>query len=587
MRRLSDQEITDIRSKADIADVISQYLPLTRRGRNLWAVCPFHDDHDPSLSISKDKQIYKCFVCGAGGNVFTFVANIEKISFLQSVVKVAKNVGIDLEEALEPAVSVDPRKQTLIQVLKESINFFRYQLNASDGLMIKEYLLNRGISDSLIEKFEVGYNPGNDQCSRFLTAKGYLASDIVATNVARVNGSQLADVFANRIVFPIHDEQGSPLGFTARTVLADESAKYINTTETELYTKGLIIYNYHRALPEVKKAEFVIVTEGVTDVIAFYRANIRNVVATLGTAATPQQIRKLRQLHWHIVIGYDGDAAGQKAAFRLGDMLIKANCTVEVLNYRVPMDPDDIINTYGEQHLVQIVENRVAWMDFLLDYSQSLYQLDNYNQKKQYVLAMGAQIKNLRDDLDRKHFTERLAAISGYKFEDLWSLVAQSRKPEKTFEDATVTPPKSDCSKAECEICAQMMISKEAAIRFRDELGYLSSPMANRCAILIIDSYRNQDEIVLADLLTKATDPALHDFILWLADWPLFPKEANPASLGEAMTKVRIDVYEAKIKKYKMESAQLIDAAKKAEIANKIIEAQREITTLKRGKKED
>ena len=131
------------------------------------------------------------------------------------------------------------------------------------------------------------------------------------------------------------------------------------------------------------------------------------------------------------------------------------------------------------------------------------------------------------------------------------------------------------------------MISKEAAIRFRDELGYLSSPMANRCAILIIDSYRNQDEIVLADLLTKATDPALHDFILWLADWPLFPKEANPASLGEAMTKVRIDVYEAKIKKYKMESAQLIDAAKKAEIANKIIEAQREITTLKRGKKED
>jgi len=587
MRRLSDQEITDIRAKADIGEVISQYLPLTRRGRSLWAVCPFHDDHDPSLSISADKQIYKCFVCGAGGNVFTFVQNIEKISFIEAVVKIAKSVGINIEDALTPAVAVDPRRLALTQVLKESINYFKYQLNASDGLMIKDYLSKRGISDSLIDKFEVGYNPGDDQCSKFLIAKGYPHNDIVAANVSRVNGAHFSDVFANRIVFPIHDEQGSPIGFTARTVLADESAKYINTTETELYVKGQIVYNYHRALAEVKKSGFVIVAEGVTDVIAFYRAKIQNVVATLGTAATPEQVRKLRQMHWHIVIGYDGDNAGQKATFRLGDMLIKANCTVEVLNYKVAMDPDDIINTYGEEHLVNIVENRIPWMDFLLNYSQSLYQLDNYNQKKQYVLAMGAQIKNLRDDLDRKHFTERLAAISGYKFEDLWSIVSQNTKSDKRFESSSDEKPKAECSKAECEICAQMMISKDAAIRFRDELGYLSSPIANRCAILIIDMYRTNNEIVLADLLTKANDPVLHDFILWLSDWPLFPKEANPASLKDAMTKVRIDVYEAKIKKYKQESAQLIDANMKAEIANKIIDAQREITALKRGKKED
>ncbi|MCK7489928.1 MAG: hypothetical protein MZU79_06630 [Anaerotruncus sp.] len=158
---------------------------------------------------------------------------------------------------------------------------------------------------------------------------------------------------------------------------------------------------------------------------------------------------------------------------------------------------------------------------------------------------------------------------------------------EKRFESSTEERPKAECTKAECEICAQMMISKDAAIRFRDELGYLSSPIANRCAILIIDTYRTNNEIVLADLLTKANDPVLHDFILWLSDWPLFPKEASPASLKDAMTKVRIDVYEAKIKKYKLESAQLIDANKKAEIANKIIDAQREITAPKRGKKED
>ena len=188
MRRLSDQEITDIRSKADIGDVISQYLPLTRRGRNLWAVCPFHDDHDPSLSISKDKQIYKCFVCGAGGNVFTFVQNIEKISFLEAVVKIAKGVGVNIDDALAPSVAVDPRKVALTQILKESINYFKYQLNASDGLMIKNYLLKRGINESLIEKFEVGYNPGDDQCSKFLIAKGYPPADVVAANVSRVNG---------------------------------------------------------------------------------------------------------------------------------------------------------------------------------------------------------------------------------------------------------------------------------------------------------------------------------------------------------------------------------------------------------------
>ena len=233
--RLSDEEITAVRNSADIAEVIGHYVPLVKKGRSMACVCPFHDDHDPSLSISQDKQIYKCFVCGAGGNVFTFVQNYEKVSFPEAVAKVAEISGYKL--SFDPSAlkaPVDPRKDALYKVLAETIRYTHYQLGAQAGTPVREYLANRGIDEATIEKFEIGWNGPGDELLRFLQAKGYNEQDMVAANVVRLNESGLHDVFTSRITFPIHDSLGNPIGFTARSMDPEAQSKYINTTETDV-----------------------------------------------------------------------------------------------------------------------------------------------------------------------------------------------------------------------------------------------------------------------------------------------------------------------------------------------------------------
>jgi len=581
MAKISDQQINDIRNKADIAHVISQYLPLVRRGRSILAICPFHEDHNPSLSISSEKQIYKCFVCGAGGNVFTFVSNYEKISFIKAVSKVAESVGIILDTQ-EETIPIDPAKQALYTLLKETVNFAKYQLHSADGVLIKDYLIQRGLHEKLLEAFDVGYIPSGNSCSTFLLAKGYKASDAIGANIIRLGNQDYMDVFANRIVFPIADEIGRTIGFTARSVLQDETAKYINTSETDLFIKGDVLYNVHRASSEAKKSGFVVVVEGVTDVMAYYRCNILNVVATLGTATTVNQIKKIKKTHWNVVLAYDGDEAGRAATFKTGKMLIEANCSVEIVRYPNQLDPDDLLNTYGEDALHNALKQRIAWLEFVLEYGQSLYDLSNYNQKKQYVLNMSREIAKSNDVLDKRFFTERLAKVTDYHFEDIWALVDQSKPVRPTKIQTRIIKDKDDVSTSEKEILAQMMISKEAAIRFRDELGFLISPIAHRYANLILDQYRQTDHLLLADLLSKSQEETLQRFILSLADWPLFPKSASDDVLVDAFNNVRISVIENKVKKLRQMAQQIIDPIEKAEIADQMLRLKQDIRELKK-----
>ena len=258
MGRLSEQEINEIRAKANIVEVISHYIPLSRKGRNYTAVCPFHDDHDPSMSISEDKQIFKCFVCGTGGNVFTFVSRYEQISFIEAVYKVAEIVGIPMEKALElPQKQVDPQKSRLYRACADTIEYTHYQLHTPDAQSVKNYLAQRSIDDTLIDHFELGYNPNQDALYRFLNAKKHEDESLLGAGVVRMSSQGITDVFANRLMIPIHDESGNPVGFSARRLADSEEAKYINTQETLIYHKGELIYNYHRAKTEARKAKCV------------------------------------------------------------------------------------------------------------------------------------------------------------------------------------------------------------------------------------------------------------------------------------------------------------------------------------------
>ena len=387
MPRISEEEISELRSRADIVDVVGHYLQLHRKGKSYVALCPFHDDHSPSMSVSPERQIYKCFVCGAGGNVFSFVQNFEKVSYPEAVARVADLVGFELSEKPQAVQkTADPYRERLYGLMNETIRFTMYQINTAEASLEKKYLEDRGLDEEIRQKFEIGFNPGNDQLYKFLKAKGYEDSDMTACNVVRSSSSGVHDVFAQRITFPIHDPSGNPIGFSARTINPDNSSKYINTNDTVLFHKSDVVYNSHRARNEARRSGRIYVCEGVTDVIAFARAGMENAVCTLGTSCTESQIRQIKRLSMKVVFCYDGDEAGQSATMRAAKMARKEGCDVTVIDNRTGLDPDELIRSRGTEALKQMVSNEISWMEFVLAYLRKHTNMSNYLEKKEAIL---------------------------------------------------------------------------------------------------------------------------------------------------------------------------------------------------------
>ncbi len=517
MPRLSEETINDIRRHADIVDVISRYIPIQRKGRAAKAVCPFHDDHDPSLSIAEDKQIYKCFVCGNGGNVFTFVQNYEKISFIESVYKVAELTNYPLELPKETfEVKVDSRKASLYKTMNDAIAFMKFQLQSVSAKTYHEYLIKRGITKEIMDQFDIGFNGPSDQLRTFLKAKGHEDSAMLASNLIQLTQNGLHDVFYNRITFPIHDSLGNPIGFTARS-LDPNAPKYINTNETELYVKGHVVYNYHRAKMASRKAGKVYVTEGVMDVIAFAKAGIENVCATLGTACTKEQIRLLMQCSKTICFCYDGDKAGQSATAKAAKLASSMGAHVEIVQNTTGLDPDEIIEKYGKQALVDMVKKTMTMMEFMFQWLKGQYNLDNYSDKKQFALRMKEEIEACNDDFDRQNFAHQLSLLTGFSLQALNMNATHTEKPQPVVNQRRqkrLTTPLDGKTKAERQILAQMLTSKQATEIFKSQLGFLLNDVSQKCAMMIVDAYRKTSTCEVAQLLDAAKEDEVKQMLL-------------------------------------------------------------------------
>ncbi len=512
MVRISEEEINAIRERADIADVIGHYLQVQRQGKIYKAVCPFHDDHSPSLNINPELKLYKCFVCGAGGNVFTFVQRYENVSFPVAVGRVASLAGIPLSVQPEAEQKPrDPHRENLYKVLNETIRFTMYQLDTGDAGREREYLEKRGLNADVRNVFNIGYNPGSDNLCRFLHAKGYEDRDIVSCNVGRMSESGMHDVFYDRITFPIHDENGNPIGFSARTLDPENPSKYINTTETELFTKGDIVYNYHRARTTARHEGKVYVCEGVTDVIALYRAGIKNAVCTLGTSCTPHQIRLLKGMAAKTVFCYDGDNAGQAATYRAAKMLAAEGCEVLIVRNRTGLDPDEIITKNGPEALREMLKQEMTWMEFVLSYFQSRTNMESYLEKKEMAEKVMAEINNLNDEVDRRYFTEQLSQMTGFHLE---AEAVKKPQPVKPLQTVRVV---SGIEKAEEMILKMIMHSPAAARRFEEELGFLTGSVRQRAAMLILDSMHRTSKADPSALIDETDDEEVRSLISSLA----------------------------------------------------------------------
>lgn len=571
---LIPQETIDyIRNHADIVDVISHYVPLTRKGKSFKCVCPFHDDHDPSLSVSLEKNIFHCFVCGTGGNVFTFVQKYEKISFVEAVAKVAEianiDVKIDISSVSKP--KVDEKFSSLYNVHQEAIDFCSYELDSVQAKKIKQYLYDRGLSDEIIRKFQLGYNPDGNKLYRFLHAKKHKDEDILRGNLAWQTPNGIFDVFKNRIMIPIHDANGNPVGFSARRVDTSQEAKYVNTAETDVYVKGNIIYNYHRAKEVARKAGCVYVVEGAMDVLAFEKANISNVVATLGTACTSQQLKLLKALGVKIMLCYDGDKAGQNATYKFYEMARKENLNIEIVDNKYGLDPDEIIESYGKEALQNMARKSVSWIDFLFQYLKGKYDLENYSEKKAYAIFIAKEIAALNEEFEKASYYTRLKQITQFdmRLEEKQPVQKIEKKPKQV---QIVHQPLSGSMHAQMQILSQMLLSKSACETYRSELGFLMDDTCNALALYILDYYRENDTLDVADLIDRIKEENVKSVLLKIVNWDLACPIYNVSILKDAILKMKECMMDEQIRTLKEKMNTVNDSSEKNKIAMQIFE---------------
>ena len=384
--RFDDAFLMELRSRADIETIISSYVNIKRAGRISKGLCPFHGEKTPSFTVYPDTQSYYCFGCGNGGDVVTFIKNIENLDYLDAVKFLADRVGMDVPEENSYDNTINKRRLRMLEANRDAARFFHSCLGTKDGAVGYQYFKNRGLSDETIKKFGLGFAPDSfNALTNHLMSKGYTKDELVFANLARrsqKNENNIYDNFRNRIVFPIIDVKGNVIAFGGR-VMDDSKPKYLNTSDTMVYKKSQGVFALNLAKKSGKDS--LILCEGYMDVIALHQAGFTNAVAGLGTALTSEQASLLSRYASEIMIAYDADEAGQKAATRALQIFKNTPAKIKVLRLSGGKDPDEIIKNYGVEKMRAIINGAANEIEFALLREHSKYDVASDDGKRQYL----------------------------------------------------------------------------------------------------------------------------------------------------------------------------------------------------------
>ena len=375
---ITNEMINEIRNKIDIVEVISKYIPLTQRGKNYFGVCPFHDDHSPSMSVSKEKQIFTCFSCGATGNVFTFIKDYEHIDFYDAVRLLGNQAGYNLGSAK----IVKNKNTEAYEIYDLACKFYQNNLNSALGKNAIEYLEKRQIDKASIKKFKIGLAVSKVSLTDYLLSKGKNLKQLVDLGISNENGT---DLFVNRIMFPLYDLEGNPVAFSGRIYNTNDASKYVNTKETSIFKKGTILYNYHNAKDMLKKNESIIVMEGFMDVIRASTVGITNCIATMGTALTKQNAGLLKKMANNIILCFDGDKAGEEATTKAINIFKEIDINPKVVRLEEELDPDEYILKYGLEKFKAKIDNPENSIEFLMDQHKQNKNLTDIEDITKYI----------------------------------------------------------------------------------------------------------------------------------------------------------------------------------------------------------
>jgi len=571
MQLISEDKINDIRNSADIVSVVSDYIPLKMQGKNYFGVCPFHDDHSPSMSVSKERQLFKCFVCNKGGNVFTFVKDYENISYIEAVKKVADKVGIALD--FIPTKKVDGKFKLEYEIMDFTTKIFQNNLNSKEGLKAKEYLEKRNITDEIIKDFKIGLTLNdNTYLYNVLSKKGYDVNKLDELGLITKDGLSGYDKFVNRIMIPICNLDGSVVGYTGRIFNNEDSAKYINTKETTIYKKGDILFNYHNAKNYIRESKCAILVEGNMDAIRMYSSGIRNVLALMGTAMTKEQVEILKKLRVPIILMLDNDNAGELATLNIGNELVKNNIETKVVRLSDAKDPDEYIVKFGVEAFNDAIKHSLNYFDYKMHYLKENKNLNNTDELINYVKSVLKMLDGA-DNLTKE--------ITIKKISDEYDLDYEILKKELTFDEKIVIKNpipepinigKDKYYKCVTNILYYMMSDSKYLKIFNTKLGFLKNP-DERNLVREIEYYiEKYDKINLADFISYAeNDDNIREIVNNISGSANF-EELTEKTFIEYLNAIKDILNKEEIKKLKDALKMETDINKKVEISKKILE---------------
>ena len=429
-----NSEIEQIKSRLNIVDVVGEYIKLEKAGINYRALCPFHNEKTPSFFVSPSRQMWHCFGgCNEGGDIFKFVMKIEGIEFIDALKLLAKKAGVQLKTSSKKYEEIKTQREKLLDICKKATIFFSTQLNKSKtGLEAKDYLMKRGLKEETIKEWKIGYAPSTwDSLCNYLIGLGYERKDIIDAGLA---SEKFFDRFRSRIIFPICDFNGQPVGFTGRVFNSDDEAKYLNTPNTLLYDKSQALYGLDKAKVEIRKNDSCVLVEGNVDCIMSHQSGVKNCLAVSGTALTPAHLGIIKRFSNNLILSFDMDLAGNNATKKGIDMALKNGFNVKVISMNSEKDPADIILSSGEDEWKKIIKEAKPINQFYFDLSFKDRDVRSVEDKKKIVSELLPIFKKIDNTIEQTYWIQKLAEKLSIREDDIRQEMKKVNLPKQEVE---------------------------------------------------------------------------------------------------------------------------------------------------------
>ncbi|MBC5637234.1 DNA primase [Ornithinibacillus sp. BX22] len=598
--QISDELIEQIRNANDIVDVVGEYVQLKKQGRNYFGLCPFHGEKSPSFSVTQEKQIFHCFGCGKGGNVVTFLMEMESFNFFEAIKHLADRSGIELpEHAIKQESSLSKESQQVLSAHEWLTKLYHHLIRyTKDGKVGLDYLQERGITNEAIDTFQLGYAPNTkDFTATFLQKKGFHQQMLVKYGVlTRGQDDSVTDRFRGRVIFPIRNHLGRTVAFGARAMEGQEP-KYLNSPESDMFQKGKMLYNFDLAKKYIRKQNEVVVFEGYMDVITAFQSGVQNVVATMGTAITEVQAKLLRRYAETVVICYDGDNAGVEATYKAAKLLEEIGCQVKIASLKDNLDPDSYINRFGgEAFKREVIGASKTFMSFYMQYLKKDFNLSLEGDRLQYLEEVLKEIANLDSSVEREFYVKELSTEYNISMESLLGEIEQHRQKlgtskDKREKDRYTNRVEKSRGKllpafhnAERQLLAYMLQNRSIADKVQEDIGVSFNIDDHKIIATHLYAFYEEDNLEdVSIFIERIVDEKLRKLVIELA---LIPTQTD-ISDREINDYIQIIRNESSagvsIKQLKAEqrlAEQQNDPIKAAQIALKIIELQRQVKHL-------